>query len=303
MTKPTLNLAGAMALKLAADQSSAVLTSYELAVHLFEIYQRKEQQGQRVRVTKALPDTTDLKRVKDALVRNGIIQEHGEIGTGVSRYLARPYFEAEQIICGVDPFAYISHLSAMTHYGLTDRFPQIIFATTWDAPQWRLHAATLMEKMLGDGLSAYLNAHLPKLRRITLKTVQKKPVNMYTSSSAGSFIHVREKDFRVSSIGRTFLDMLRRPDLCNGMAHVIDVFEQHAERYLSLIIEEMSLHGTQIEQARAGYILEEICDLQHPKIDEWVAKVQRGGSRKLDPAAEYSPDFSEKWCISLNVIR
>ena len=302
MTKPALNLAGAMALKLAASHHSAALTSYQLAVYLFDIYLSKEQEGQRVRAKKPLPDTADIKRVKDALIRNGIIQEHGEIGAGIYRYLARPYFEAEQIICGVDPFAYISHLSAMTHYGLTDRLPQIVFATTWDAPNWRHHANLLMDKDLGNQLPAYLEARLPGLRRISFKTINKKQINMYTSSVAGSFVHVRDRDFRVSSLGRTFLDMLRRPDLCNSMAHVINVFEQHAQRYLGLIIEEVDQHGSQIEKARAGYILEELCNISDPRIDAWASKAQRGGSRKLDPAAEYSSDFSERWCISLNVI-
>lgn len=302
MTKPALNLAGAMALKLAADHNSAVLTSYQLAVYLFEIYQRKERDGQRIRAKKPLPATADIRRVKEALIRNGIIQEHSEIGAGVYRYLARPYFEAEQIVCGVDPFAYISHLSAMTHYGLTDRLPQIVFATTWDAPSWRYYANILMGKDLGFDLVAYLEAGLPGLRRINLKTISKKQINMHTSSIAGSFVHVRDRDFRVSSLGRTFLDMLRRPDLCNGMAHVIDVFEQHAGRYLSLIIDELDQHGSQIEQARAGYILEEVCSVNNQKIDIWASKVQRGGSRKLDPSGEYSSDFSERWCISLNVV-
>jgi hypothetical protein len=56
-----------------------------------------------------------------------------------------------------------------------------------------------------------------------------------------------------------------------------------------------------MDQARAGYILEEKCGLSHALIDEWAKSAIRGGSRRLDPQAEYVPIFSERWCISINV--
>lgn len=303
MTTQSLSLAGALTLKLSEDHQSSVLTNYQLAVHLFDLYLAKELNGHPIRISKPVPDTNDLNRVKNALIRNGIIQEQPDIGAGVYRYTARPYFGGEQIICGVDPFAYISHLSAMSHYGLTDRIPKIIFATTWDNSLWSEAADDLMEKQLGDHLLTYMDCYLPSLRRIHLKSIHRQQVSIYASNAAGSFIHVRDQGFRVSSIGRTFLDMLRRPDLCNGIHHVLDVFEEHAERYLTLIIDEVSQHGSKIERVRAGYILEEICSVRDSRIDAWTECAQRGGSRKLDPAGDYASDFSERWSLSLNVIR
>ena len=109
---------------------------------------------------------------------------------------------------------------------------------------------------------------------------------------------------RVSSIGRTFLDMLRRPDLCGGIHNCLDVFQQHGPQYLKLIIDEITQHGNSIEKVRAGYILEEYCNIKNHVLDnaleEWVKHAQRGGSRKLDPNNEYWPFFSEKWCLSIN---
>lgn len=304
MTGPSLNLAGALSLKLSKEHASSVLTNHQMAVYLFELYRDKEYGGRRVRVLKPSPDNSDLKRVKEALIKNGIIQAQPEIASGVFRYLARPNFESEQIICGTDPFAYVSHLSAMVHYGFTDRLPKIIFASTWDAPRWREEARKHMEKQLGNHYLEYLACSLPRLRHIKLKAISKQQVSIYASNSIGSFVLVRDRDFRVSSIGRTFLDMLRRPDLCNGMSHVLDVFEEHAKRHLTLIINELDQHGSKIECARAGYILEEICGINNDnRIDAWQAHVQRGGSRKLDPLRDYEPDFSDRWSISLNVIR
>lgn len=303
MTSPSLSLVGAISQKLAREHQSPVLTNYQLAVYLFELYRDKEYDNQRIRIAKQCPGTEDLSRIKDALIRNGIIQAQLEIGSGVYRYLARPNFESEEIICGVDPFAYISHLSAMVHHGLTDRLPKIIFATTLDSAHWAEAARRQMEKQLGSSLLDYLASPMPALRRIKLKAVNKQQVSLYTSSSAGSFIYARERSYRVSSIGRTFLDMLRRPDLCNGMGHVLSVYEENAKRYLRLIVDEISQHGTKIECVRAGYILEEVCRIQDPRIDAWTVHAQRGGSRRLDPTREYESEFSERWCISLNAIR
>lgn len=303
MTTKTLSLAGGLALKLASEHLSSVITNYQLAVYLFELYQAKKYEGTSIRVTKDAPDTSDLNRVKSSLIHNGIIQEQDDIGAGIFRYNARPNFGSEQVMCGVDPFAYISHLSAMAHYGLTDRIPKIIFSSTWDQSNWSGAAHELMEKQLNGHLEIYRQHGLPSLHRIALKSIHKQQVNIYTSSNIGSFIHVRDQGFRVSSIGRTFLDMLRRPDLCNGIHHVLDVFEEHAERYLRLIIDEVSQHGSKIERVRAGYILEDICKLKSDRIDVWVECAQRGGSRKLDPEGDYVSEFSEKWCLSLNVIR
>lgn len=294
-----------MSQKLAAEHESSVVTSYQLAAHLFEIYRAQTYAGQRVRVQKPRPEANDLRRVKEGLIRNGILAEHKEIGAGVYRYLARPHFGGEQIVCGVDPFAYVSHLSAMAHFGLTNHLPQTLFATTWDAPTWRRKALEQMESRFAAATQDYLASGLPPLRRISLSSLgpDRRHINFCVSAGAGSYVVVKERAFRVSSIGRTFLDMVRRPDLCGGMSHVMDVFEEHAKRYSSLIIDELNRHGAPIDYVRTGYFLEELCGVKDSRMDEWVKHAQRGGSRKLDPLGPYEPVFSPKWCISLNVIR
>ena len=83
--------------------------------------------------------------------------------------------------------------------------------------------------------------------------------------------------------------------------HIIDVYKENASIYLKTIVEEIERHGGPIDKVRAGYILDEVCELSDPKINGWLQYVQRGGSRKLVANASYSPIFSEKWCISLNL--
>jgi predicted transcriptional regulator of viral defense system len=94
--------------------------------------------------------------------------------------------------------------------------------------------------------------------------------------------------------------MLQRPELSGGMSHVIETFEEHAEANLPLILNELESHGSMIDRVRAGYLLEERCNIRHPRIDTWVRDAQRGGSRKLDPQSPYEATFSERWMISIN---
>jgi predicted transcriptional regulator of viral defense system len=112
---------------------------------------------------------------------------------------------------------------------------------------------------------------------------------------------VQGKPRRVATIGRTFLDMLRAPDSCGGIYHVMDRYAAEAPRYLRLIVDEIDRHGTNIDKVRAGYVLAERLKLAHPAFDAWRAFAQRGGSRKLYAQAGYSPRFSETWCLSINI--
>jgi len=97
--------------------------------------------------------------------------------------------------------------------------------------------------------------------------------------------------------------MLRKQELCGGINHVIDVYINYAKQYLDLIIPEISAHANKIERSRAGFILEHYCGFSDLRIAAWTKEVQRGGSRKLDASAEYMPEFSERWGISINVVR
>jgi predicted transcriptional regulator of viral defense system len=96
--------------------------------------------------------------------------------------------------------------------------------------------------------------------------------------------------------------MVRKPELCGGIYNVLDAYMEYAKRYLNLILDEINRNGNKIEKVRAGYILEERCDIKNnPIIESWKTFAQRGGSRKLDPDSEYDPEYSETWCLSINI--
>jgi predicted transcriptional regulator of viral defense system len=152
-----------------------------------------------------------------------------------------------------------------------------------------------------EKLNEYFDSKLPGLTKIKIRTIEKTPIVSYASIHQGAFKKIEGRSLRVSTSGRTFLDMVRKPDYCGGMRHVLEVYSKFAKEHRQLIISEIDRHGNLIEKTRAGYILEEICKIKDETIENWAKKVQRGGSRRLDPQSEYSENYSAKWSLSINV--
>lgn len=219
----------------------------------------------------------------------------------VFQLFGRPKPSAMEVACAVDPFACVTHLSAMEFHGLTDRFSKILYLTTPSDKEWREQALERMTKDLGVHLAFHRAARLPALRHLAFERVEGVRVELMRRSSRGAFKTIKSPSIRVATLGRTFLDMVREPDNCGGMQHVVDVFRENGSKYLALILDELDQHGKSIEKVRAGYLLEQVCRIRHPRIDTWKSFAQRGGSRLLDPQGEYAPVFSETWKLSINV--
>lgn len=301
-----LSMVGALTQWLFKEHKSPVVSSYDIGQAIVKIYQFREYGGQKVKNIRAdFPRRESVHAYRKDLIVLGILEQRRDFPGDTTLLASSPYKDPLDLVCGLDPFCYISHLSAMEYHGLTDRFSNTVFATTVPAPQWKLRAADRMKRDLGDALlPTYLEAgFMPPVRPI-ITSLSKHPVNMLATKFAdqGAYISSSDRPVRISSLGRTFVDMLRKPDLCGGMKHVIAVYREHAKAYLPLIVSEVDRHGDKIEKVRAGYILEERCDIRdHPTVGGWVQFAQRGGSRLLDPSEAYWPTFSEKWCLSINV--
>ncbi len=208
---------------------------------------------------------------------------------------------AAELLCALDPFAYISHLSAMEHHGLTDRFSKVLYVSRPPSALWKQQAELRMQKDLGDAFAHYNTLKLPRLSKINFTNIAKTPIHIHERSQHGAFRIIADSPVRVATIGRVFLDMLREPKLCGGIDHVLDIYREHAKRYLKFITDEFDSHGKQIDKVRAGFVLTEVCHLNNSAIENWRSHIQRGGSRKLDPEAEYLPHHSPTWMLSINV--
>jgi len=280
------------------------ITGYQIGVFLFSLYMNKEYKGRKItNITKEFPNRSDYNRYVKDLISYGILNQDLVSQNDVYVVQSPVPPSPEEIACCIDPFIYISHLSAMEYHGLTNQIPKTLFITGPKNSEWVILKNAKMIKDLGDHYETYLNTGLPKLRRLAEKKLLKKHVNIFNTASynPGSYINIKNKNLRVSTIGRTFLDMIKNPSLCGGIYHVLDAYSDNAQRYLNLIITEVEQHGSKIDKVRVGYILEERLNLSDPAIDRWKNLVQRGGSRKLVSDEPYMSKYSENWCLSINI--
>ena len=289
-----LTRAGRYLAELLEKRGRPVLTQFEFFRAIWQMY--REASGKRLYLRGNTPDRDDHVRLKSYLQKAAVIGPDRDYRARVLRVLSLSDLPAEDIVCLVDPTCYVSHLSAMQRWGLTDRSPEALILTRPDrktaAEQLLAHRA---EALGPDGTAAF---PLPIIGHPT--RVRGRTVRVCESRSAGAYLQNRGSDVHLATIGQTFLDTLQKPDLCGGMAHVLEVWEEHAETYLDNIVSAVDTAPGGLVKSRAGYILAERLSLHHPRIECWKAYCQRGGSRKLDPAKNFAPVFSETWMISLN---
>lgn len=290
ITRAGLYLANAL-----EEYGQPVLTNFDFFHQIWKMY--AESEGKNLYLRSVTPDESDFTRLRQTLKKNGIIGSDRDYGTRVMRILIVPDLPAEDIICLVDPTCYISHMSAMQRWGLTDRSPAELLLTRPARSTSKEKLLAILDKNVCPG---EVNPYI--LQRITHpETVRRRPVSVYETKNLGASLKNRRDNTRISTIGQTFLDMVQKPDLCGGMNHVIDIWAEHSRSYLEEIVTAVDTATSNLVKSRAGYILDELNGLSHPKIDTWKALGQRGSSRRLDPSKKFSSTFSETWMISINV--
>ncbi len=251
-----------------------------------------------------IPPTRKLHSISSVLVKYNYVSNDRDYQTHY-RITQIPDRNADEIVCLIDRFCHISHLSAMQKWGLTNRQSfELILTRPSDKIVSQL-ISNLIQTEIEENHWIYRSKYTPfgpfKLGNITHpKYVRRQPVKNRKSKSPRNAIKGRNSSIRVATLGQTFLDMLQQPDLCGGMAHVLEVWEEHAPKYLDQIITQIN-SANSLAKCRAGYIIEEKIGIQDRRVDTWCESAQRGGSNRLDPRKPYAPFWSDKWKISLNV--
>lgn len=276
-----------------------IITFYDFFVLGYELFVSKTWEGEPL---KRMPQGWDQTRANNAVRRmeeRKALVPDSDFRSGVWRVTQSTRAgSAEEVACIADPFAYVSHLSAMQRYSLTDRSPKALHLTT---PRRDIWNDLRNDRVRGDlpNIEAIEN---PVLNRPGFKdTIRRRPVIVHISSHPWTPVPVSGEETRITSIGQTFADMLDEPGLCGGMRHVLDVWAREGDQWVPEIAEAVDQLDSKIAKVRAGYIFSEVLNIEHPAVIRWEAFAQRGGSRKLDPEGEYLPTFSERWMISLNV--
>ncbi|WP_100637092.1 type IV toxin-antitoxin system AbiEi family antitoxin domain-containing protein [Marinomonas sp. ef1] len=297
-TIETISLDKSFHLSVLKLHTSPVITNADLYQILLDLYKNKEFEG--VKIGKILKDKPD-----DSTFRNkvGLLEQNGVLTPLIDNkaYVisGKGNFSAEQAGCYLYLFSNLCYLSAMDYHGLTERIPKVIQIMI---PSKETYKDLLHEKYSDSDIeeNTYLKQRSIEIR----KKIENKTFQYYKSKNFTVFKEIPDSGgVRVSPIGKTFLDMLQNPDECGGLSHVIDVFEENFEDNKRLIIKEFDKNGKAIDKARLGFIIESLLGISDQKFDEWANKAQRGGSRKLSPKDEFSPYFSERWCISINLER
>ena len=120
----------------------AVLTDYGLGRIVFR--------ARRAEPDAPTPSVHDYQQVLHFLLGQRIARNLGRLPEGRAMLLiGQRDPEPFTVLCAIDPFGYVSHLSAMEYHGLTDRLSKTLYFTTPPPAEWSQLAAARMRKDLG----------------------------------------------------------------------------------------------------------------------------------------------------------
>ncbi|MDZ7661057.1 hypothetical protein [Thiohalophilus sp.] len=150
-----------------------VITKYQLAKLIFDLLADSDYQGQPLCTRKEFPVQNDFSRVLKELLDTGILTENRNFPSrSVFNIIGKESKSPGEIACIVDPFAYVSHLSAMDYHGLTDRLPKILYLTSLSSLEWSKAANEKMEQDFAIHINEYESSGFPKLQRIKISKIK-----------------------------------------------------------------------------------------------------------------------------------
>lgn len=210
------------------------------------------------------------------------------------------------IICSIYPETYISNLSAMRFYSITDRLPKVTQLVTPTRAEWKKKAQIDFLKFNElynldvETASLYKKYSIPfpdtkngRLLNFQCETYSKSQVSPYTQMPDGT---------RIIAIGNLFIEMLENFIPCGGIDHVLDTYINFGLIFKEEIFTSLPQYSN-ITQAKVGFIFEQLLGLKNNNFLSEIKYKQReirGGSRKFISFEPYSDIYSPEWNISLN---
>jgi predicted transcriptional regulator of viral defense system len=253
-----------------------------------------------VRERKPLPTLPDGRRITQTLMRRGAIEPWGVPGLRGIFAVSAPYADLlplneEQILQEANPSGYFCFLTALLRHGLTKELPKHLNMASVD-PYVRPPLGTREDDWveLNRPAPQTPNAvgHVPVIWA-PKRAVSNVGVGVFPTT--GGLLYM-------SDLEKTLLDALQYPELCLGITNVLRAWRAAPIRWdlANLVAHVRALKAGPVMRQRVGYLIEAVGG-RHPAVDEWREHLERGGSLKLVASNPYSPVFSERWNLSLNV--
>jgi len=176
------------------------------------------------------------------------------------------------------PKAYISFLSSMYHYNLTDQLPKKLYLSVErksHAPHNELEQNTINKALCKEGRlpSIVLNIlgyeiyliHSKEANRVGIKNIQ-----------------LFDKDYRITTIERTLVDIVVRSEISGGTQEVIQVYKKAFELYKK----DISINKIIFILKKLNYIYP-----YHQVVGYLLFKSGFGNTDKLKKEFEFKNDF------------
>lgn len=246
----------------------------------------------------ALPDTARANRLIRTLQATHDIAPVTGI-SGVFRVTV-PYASIlpspqEVIIQEANPVAVFSHFTAAAYNDLTNEMPNAVHLTYLRTGCNRLPVGTTPEDW----------NDIPEPRRRMPEAIDSTPIHWSQTKPEWDFGYVvgyvQGNPIYVTDLERTLLDILRFPDRSGGAIEVLRMWKCAAPRLrLDVLINYAKRFDQTLLRQRVGFLLEYL-GLSHPLLQDWAKNSVRGSSAKLIANADFSPTYSERWNLSVNV--
>jgi hypothetical protein len=165
---------------------SPVVLRYDMARIAWHLYKVRAYEGHPLAIKLDDLDMRAFSRIEKTLRNNGLLKSFPDIYyQGGYCLIGGNLNDHNSVICSIDKFCYLSHLSAMEFHGLTDRLPEKIYVSTPANDEWKTLANKRMEKDFGEEWGAYSCSGLPQLGRTTVTKIGRRSLNRYSRALCG----------------------------------------------------------------------------------------------------------------------